>query len=786
MRNSLSILIFGFILHAFFAIVAAGDERIDRALSLPRRIDVRVERDQVKPNWLPDGKSFWYQVQAGPQSKEFVLIDGETGKRTTATSREELGLPKTDEPKPVELQGKLRPSLRTGDSSGLKIVNKLGSDLELFWINPNGEQVRYEGVKAGSEREQHSYDGHVWLIKNNAGERLAVVEVAATVQTIVIDGKNVPATDASAKSPPRRNSGRGVSPDGKYRAFSENGVVMLRNTATEKTTHLKTELDESQAFRETFIWSPDSTAFVAFHCPSVPRRKITIRDLTPDDEQETKPREIEYIKPGDPLPQPTAVLFRLNDEGHTWQQVSSPLLADAYHTSSQFEIRWAADSSEIYFDYNRRGHQEFRVVAVNAKTGDVRAVVEEKSSTFIDYTNKTWRTWLDETRELLWMSERDGWCHLYLVDVKTGQVKNQITQGRWPVRRVLHVDEAAREVWFMASGLRAGEDPYYQHLCRVKLDGSDFKQLTDGDGQHQIEFSPNREVFLDTWSRVDLPPVSELRRSSDGQLLCDCEKADATKLLAARWTLPERFKAKGRDGETDIYGIIIKPSHFDPAKKYPIVEEVYAGPQSAFVPKEFGRQMRQHMIAELGFIVVQVDGQGTNHRGKKFHDVCWKNLKDAGFPDRIGWIKQAAKTRPWMDLDRVGIYGGSAGGQNAMRALLDHHDFYQVAVADCGCHDNRLDKLWWNEQWMGWPIDDSYARSSNLDDAHKLQGNLLLIVGEQDTNVDPDSTTLVVDALRKADKTFDYLPLSGTGHGAAETPRGVRARMEFLVQHLLP
>lgn len=765
-----------------FACSVFGEDRIERALTLSRKTANTVFRDQVKPNWLPDGKSFWYQVQTGPQTKEFVRIDGETGQRTAAASREKLKIPESEDSTTLALNDKIRPSSRTGDSSGLKIVNKLGSDLDLFWINPQGEQVRYEGVKAEGEREQHSYDGHIWLIARKTGERLAVVEVGPSIQTIVIDGKN--AAPAKTETPPRRTSTRGVSPDGKYRAFRENGLVMLRNLKTEQTTPLKTDLDESAAFRETFVWSPDSSAFVAFHCPSVPRRKITIGDLTPDDEIKTETREIEYIKPGDPLPEPTAVIFRVTDDGHHWQPVKSPLLANAYHTGSQFDIRWAADSSEFYFDYNRRGHQEYRIVAVNAKTGDVRTVVEEKSSTFIDYTNKTWRKWLSETAELLWMSERDGWCHLYLIDVKTGEIKNQITQGNWPVRRVLHVDESAREVWFMANGLRAGDDPYCQHFCRVKFDGSDFRQLTEGDGQHKIEFSPTREVFLDTWSRVDLPPITEVRRSSDGQLICVCEKAEAEKLLAAGWTMPERFTARGRDGETDIYGIMIKPSDFDPAKNYPVVEEIYAGPHSAFVPKEFGRQLRQHMIAELGFIVVQIDGMGTNHRGKRFHDVCWKNLKDAGFPDRIAWIKKAAETRPWMDLDRVGIYGGSAGGQNAMRALLDHHDFYQVAVADCGCHDNRMDKLWWNEQWMGWPVDDSYSRSSNLDDAHKLRGKLLLIVGEQDTNVDPASTTQVVDALRKAEKTFDYLPIPGTGHGAAETPGGSRARMEFLLREL--
>ncbi len=211
---------------------------------------------------------------------------------------------------------------------------------------------------------------------------------------------------------------------------------------------------------------------------------------------------------------------------------------------------------------------------------------------------------------------------------------------------------------------------------------------------------------------------------------------------------------------------------------------MYAGPHGSFAPKDFGLLIKEHELAELGFIVVQSDGMGTNHRGKVFHDVCWKNLKDAGFSDRIAWIKEAAKTRPWMDMKRVGIFGGSAGGQNAMRALLDYHDFYSVAVADCGCHDNRMDKIWWNEQWMGWPVDESYARNSNGFDAAKLEGHLMLAVGELDTNVDPASTMQVANALEKADKDFDLIVMTNTGHGSLETPYGSRRRMDFLVRHL--
>ncbi|WP_425614763.1 prolyl oligopeptidase family serine peptidase [Anatilimnocola sp. NA78] len=775
MNRIIIALALGFCTSTIFA-----QDRIDRALGLSKRTANLVDREQVKPNWLPDGKSFWYRVQTGSQSHEFVLINGETGERKAARDLETLALP-AGEKKSSKQKIELRPSSPAGVSSGLKFVNKLTGAIEIFWINEQGKRIGYGEVASGAEREQHSYAGHVWLVTNKAGETLAVVDVTPTVETLIIDGKGI-AAERSRRNP-GRNIGRGTSPDEKFLVLIENGSLKLKNRENNEVMALKAELPSGSSFRESVFWAPDSSAFVAVRVKDVPRRKITIVDSSPKDVLQPKLKELDYNKPGDPLPEPVAVLFRIG-EGGAGEMIESPLLKNPFN--SQLDIKWAADSSEFYFDHNQRGHQAYRIVAVNAKTAEVRAVVDESSQTFIDYTNKTWRKWLPDTNELLWMSERDGWCHLWLYDVKTGELKNQVTKGNWPVRQVLHVDEAAREVWFMASGVRPDEDPYYQHLCRVKFDGSEFRQLTEGNGQHRIEFSPNRRVFLDTWSRVDQPPLHELRNSSDGSLICVCEKSNADRLLAAGWTMPERFVAKAREGKTDIHGIIIKPSHFDPQKKYPVVEEIYAGPQSAFVPKEFGRQVRQHSIAELGFIVVQIDGMGTNHRGKAFHDVCWKNLKDAGFADRIAWIKSAAESRPWMNLQRVGIYGGSAGGQNAMRALLDHHDFYKVAVADCGCHDNRMDKLWWNEQWMGWPIDDSYARSSNKEDAHKLQGKLLLIVGELDTNVDPASTTQVVGALQKAGKSFDFVPIIGAGHGAAETPYGSRLRMEFLIKHLQP
>jgi dipeptidyl-peptidase 4 len=770
----------------FLALALSADvppERLQAALSLPRRTENTVFRDRVAPQWLPGGKAFWYRVQTGPTTHEFVLIDAETGARTTAEALAKLGLPDVEPLRTSALPVVLRRSARTGSETRLKLVNLLDGVVELFWINPAGEPVPYGEIAPGGTGDQHTYDGHVWLIGLRDGGPLAVIEAQATPITLHIDG---PGTPPTTRGPSR--AGRGAnSPDGTWNASIDNGVVHLRHRETGETRPLPTDLDGTPAFRGRIAWAPDSSAFVVSHTPDVPQRKITLVDSSPKDELQPKRKEIDYTKPGDPLPQPTPVIFRITADGHTWQAVSRELFPNPFTEADHVAVTWSPDSREFYFDYNQRGHQVYRVLAVNAQTAAVRTVVEETSDTFIDYRQKTWRHWLHDTNELLWTSERDGWCHLWLYDTATGQVKHPVTQGDWPVREVLHVDEELREVWFLASGLRPGEDPYHKHLCRASIDdGGDVVRLTEGDGNHRVEFSPDRQYFVDTWSRADHPPVHELRRSRDGTLVCTLETAEIVPLLAAGWTMPERFVAPGRDGVTEIHGIIIKPSHFDPTKQYPVVEEIYAGPHSAFVPKEFGRLLRQHTFAELGFIVVQIDGMGTNHRGKAFHDVCWKNLKDSGFPDRVAWIKAAAATRPWMDLTRVGIYGGSAGGQSAMRALLDHGDFYHVAVADCGCHDNRMDKIWWNEQWLGWPVDESYVRNSNSEDAHKLQGRLLLIVGELDTNVDPASTLQVVRALQQSGKTFDFMPIIGAGHGAAETEYGSRLRREFLIRHLNP
>ena len=502
-------------------------------------------------------------------------------------------------------------------------------------------------------------------------------------------------------------------------------------------------------------------------------------ESSPENQLQPKHYSYEYPKPGDAIPQMYPQLFDILTKKHIPVDIS--LIPNQYSIDN---IKWSKDNSYFTFEYNKRGHQVYQVIKVNAETGKEQVIINETSDTFIDYSGKKYRHDIEETNEIIWASERDGWNHLYLYDANKGIVKNQVTKGEWVIRGVIRVDDTNRQIIFNASGKESG-DPYFIHCYRINFDGTGLIRLTEGEGNHTVSFSPDKKYFVDTWSRVDMPPVSVLRSTTDGKKLMDIEKADISQLLATGLRLPEVFTAKGRDGITDIWGIIIRPINFDPSIKYPVIEYIYAGPHDSSVPKSFRPVATgMHQLAELGFIVVQIDGMGTSNRSKAFHDVCWKNLKDAGFPDRILWIKAAAEKYPSMDINRIGIYGTSAGGQNAAGAVLFHPEFYKVAVAACGCHDNRMDKMWWNEQFMGWPVGEEYIQSSNVENAWRLQGNLLLINGEMDNNVDPSSTVQLVDALIKAGKDFEYVLIPGARHTSGGA-YGERKRRDFFVKNLL-
>ena len=809
-------------------------EDYERAASLRKRTENKVYRDRVQANWLPGGTRFWYQVKTGPESHEFVRVDAETGERKEAfdhrrlaealktagvadASAERLELKRLEWRSTAEIEFSIggkdwranlsdykisenkdatsapaatfrseeapHASRSAGPETTLTFINRTAVDVALQWLDEGGESHSYGVLTAGGRREQHTFAGHVWLVLNEGrlvqafegGEKPGLAEITNTV-----------AIPAASRTRGRRNtaeatsSNRLASPDGKWRAYIKDHNLMVRSLEDGEEVALSSDGKEGDAYGERVYWSPDSTRIVGVRTRAGEEHKVHIVESSPKDQLQPKLHTLDYRKPGDRVPVAKPQLFDVIAQRQI--AVSDELFPNPWSVS---DVRWDRDSSRFTFLYNQRGHQVLRIVGVDARTGVVKPVVDEASATFIDYSGKSFTEYLDETGEILWMSERDGWNHLYLYDARKAAVKSQITKGEWVVRGVDRVDREKRQIWFRAGGIRPGEDPYYIHHARVNFDGSGLVVLTEGDGNHTIEYSPDRRYFVDTWSRVDLAPVTELRRSEDGKLVSALERGDFSALVKTGWKMPERFVAKARDGETDIYGVIHRPTNFDPKKKYPVIEQIYAGPQGAFVPKSFSALNNMQSLAELGFIVVQMDGMGTSYRSKKFHDVCWKNLGDGGFPDRILWHKAAAAKYPYMDITRVGIYGGSAGGQNALRALLAHGDFYKAGVADCGCHDNRMDKIWWNEQWMGWPIGTHYDEQSNVTQAHKLTGNLLLTVGELDKNVDPASTMQVVNALIKADKDFDLVVFPGGGHGAGGSPYGRRRMQDFFVRHLM-
>ena len=712
----------------------------------------RVEgyyKGQITPHWLADNKSFWYRNDLSGDTKEFIVVNVEQGTR-----------------RPVFDHQKLAAALSKAAGTECR-----------------ADQLPFDSIEFADEGKtiRFTVDQTAWtcdLASYTCAKTDAVASPPAESQD-----EGAARLGRRGRGPGRGRNASPDSPDGKWTATVKDNNVFLRAMDANETIPLSTDGAEGNAY-SLLSWSPDSTVLIAWRVEPGDRKEVYLVRSSPQGGGravlETRP----YALPGDKFPH-----YELNIFDVPSRKQTKPAVDRFEHEWERPQVHWSRDGRRITYEQEDRGHQRLRIIEVDMHTGGVRTILEEKTETFI-WTAHTENlrmervNWLDKTDEIIYASERDGWRHLYLIDAAKDGACNQITKGDWVVRGIDLIDEDARQIWFHAGGKNPDQDPYFVHYYRVNFDGSGLVALTEGNGNHTIQYSPDHRYLIDTYSRVDAPPAHELRRVSDGKLVCPLEKADISELTAKGWAPPEVFVARGRDGKTDIWGILCRPKDFDPGKKYPVIEQIYAGPQSSYVPKSFSPTSRFTSLTDLGFIVVQMDGMGTANRSKAFHDVCWKNLKDAGFPDRILWHQAVAKKYPCYDISRVGVYGNSAGGQNAAGAVLFHPEFYKAAVANSGCHDNRMDKASWNEQWMGYPVGPQYSECSNIDNAARLKGRLFLIVGEMDTNVPPESTMRFVDALIRAGKDFDLLVVPNANHGAP-SPVTQQRLQDFFVHALL-
>ncbi|MDB5279422.1 MAG: family peptidase [Ferruginibacter sp.] len=697
-----------------------------------------VFKSYVNANWQTDEKGFWYRNLLAGDSAEYLYVNALTATRQNAFDHAKMAMA-------------LNKVLDTTVTAGSLPI----SNMQFDGLHQHvAVEVQKKWYRCNLKTYSCSKTDSVAIKKDNG----------FITGNIKSRWERQPASDS-------------LSPDKQWAAYQKNGNLFIQSVKDGQTEQVTQNGDTAKPYGQ-IQWSPDSKHLVVFHINPVKEKPVYYILSSIDTLTRGVLKRNDYAQPGDAFS--SYEMFIINMDDKKLLKVNTEL----YDFLDYPWIHWrTGDNRYFVLEKADRGHQRFRMIEVDAANGNTRNLIDEKTNTFI-YESRIFTWYTAATNEIIWSSEKDGWNQLYLVDAIKGGVKNRITNGNWVVRNIDSVDEKKREIWFQASGVNQGEDPYNIHYYRIGFDGKNLVSLTLANASHLLSFSPNRKYFIDNYSRPDMPAVTELHRTADGKLICVLEKADIGKYQQLGLKMPEVFVAKGRDHATDIWGVVCRPSHFDSTLKYPVIENIYAGPQDAFVPKRFMNYSEMQSMAELGFIVVQCDGMGTANRSKAFHDVCWKNLADAGFADRILWIKGLAAKYTYVDVARVGLYGTSAGGQNAAGAVLFHPEFYKAAVSAAGCHDNRIDKQWWNEQWMGYPVGPHYAAQSNVTNAGKLKGALLLIVGEADTNVPPESTYRMANALIKAGKNFDLLVVPGMGHSDGG-PYGRQKKRDFFVKHLL-
>ena len=664
-------------------------------------------------------------------------------------------------------------------------------------------------IDRGAVRPSFLPDGRFWYqVLTPTGREFVIVDPATGTkragETLAALGVTAPTLPGG---PPRFGGTSVISPDRTKEVFIRDWNLWVRDSASKKETQLTTDGVKDFGYatdnagwkhsdRAIVLWSPDSKKVATFQQD---QRHVSDMYLVTTNVGAPKLEAWKY-----PLPQDKEIIkiHRVVIDVDSGKMVRFKMqpddrrgtLCDDIACDGMFgDNEWSPDTKSLAFVSSTRDHKSAKLRIANVETGEVRDVFEERVATQYEsgQGETNWR-YLPATNEAIWYSERDDWGHLYLYDLATGRVKNQITKGNWVVTRINRVDIPNRVIYFEANGREEGRDPYLSHFYRVNLDGSGLTLLTPEDGNHQVTWSPDGKYFVDNFSKIDTPFVSVLR-DANGKLIVELERQDVSRLRAAGWKPATPIKVKSRDGKWDLYGVMFTPTNLDRSKKYPVVNYIYPGPQGGGVGgRSFSASRSDHQaLAELGFVVVIIDGTCNPDRSKTFHDLCYGNMADNTLEDQIAGIRELAKTHTYMDLNRVGIWGHSGGGFATAAALFRFPDFYKVGISESGNHDNRNYEDDWGERYIGLLKSveegtDNYDAQANQIYAKNLKGKLLLAHGGMDDNVPPYNTYLVVDALNKANKDYDLIIFPNARHGyGADSYYMMRRRWDYFVEHLL-
>lgn len=713
-----------------------------------------VDRGGARPNWLP-GERFWYRVLTA-QGSEFVLVNPANGTRQPAFDH-----------------ARLAAALST--AAGAKYEAARLPFMQ-FTFEPDGNSISFFAAKKRWKCDIQAYT-------------CASAEANAALVATVPNGI--------------------ASPDGKRVAFIRDWNLWVRDNASGRETQLTTDGVKDFGYatdnagwrksdRPVLLWSPDSRKIATY---LQDQRFVSDMYLVSTNVGAPKLQAWKYPLPTD---KEIIMIHRVIIEVDTPKVIRLDMRGDARRgtlcddiscgENGFDDVEWSADAGKLAFVSTSRDHKQAKLRVADAATGEIQEIFEEISPTQYESGQGSinWR-YLPASNEIIWYSERDGWGHLYLYNVTTGKLKNQITKGEWVVTQMLKVDEQSRTIYFLAGGRERGRNPYFSHFYKVGFDGKNLQLLTPEDGNHSITLSPSGRYFVDSFSKQDTPPVIVLR-DAEGKLISNLEKADISRLTAAGWKPPTPIVVKARDNQTDLYGVMYTPSNLDPNRKYPIINYIYPGPQGGSVATwSFAHAVSDHQsLAELGFIVVAIEGTCNPLRSKKFHDACYGNMADNTLPDQITAMQQLARKYPFIDLNRTGIWGHSGGGFATAAAMFRYPDFFKVGISESGNHDSRNYEDDWGERYIGLLTPTADGKSSNYEAqanqiyAKNLKGKLLLAHGMMDDNVPPYNTLLVVDALVKANKDFDLIMFPQARHGFGSASLYMtRRRWDYFVRHLL-